>query len=495
MWNAAGNNAKLSSVIPSSIASMAAVKPRAVQGGRDGMPRFYSRSTGYVDDVSPMKGGGFLKGQATQTLLSDSSVQNIDKWETAMLRSSYPDADANPEEAAEAQKREARLTAGLKKFALVASAQQGKTMKLWNAAANDEITTENIGHLHPSEMPELAKLSPEAKIAAHHAHVTNAKHMVFHPMKWMNQQKAPAVAGRSKGARKGKMAAAVKGARMQSLWNAAANDDTQGVFGGNDDTTGFHPLKWLANQRDRTEMAALKGASSSGKGSSEGLSTLSAADESDHSGRVFSERANHGRNYEGSYDNDNSIGIKVDALMGRETMLADLSSLDSYEASTNTSQFVAELDRLINMATEAYGSLPTAANPVVRGIATEDQQMIIDYLDSVASVTTGVPRGNYNESAGFTMGAKATSLPALAYAAESQEGTKTLVAALERDVGGAFTRLQEKLTVEEATSNDEGTKTLFVLKALAEAKAAVAEILTNPAYARREAKMQGSVVE
>ena len=327
------------------------------------MPMFYSHSTGYVDDVSPMKGGGILKGARTQILVSDAGVRDIDQWETAMLRSSYPDADANPKEAAEADKREARLAAGLKKFALMASAKQGKTTKLWNAAANDEITTSSIGHMHPSEPAEIARLSPEAKIAAHKAHVTNAKHMSFHPMSWLHHQRAPAVASHS--STPAKMAAAAQGgSRFQSLWNAGANDDVEGVFA-KDDSTGFHPLKWLANQHDRTEMNTL------GKLSEKEVGVQVGSVPSP--GRVFSERANHGRNFEGSYVEDNSIGIKVDEMKGGDTMLMQLPVRQHLEQVdvTNQTAMEAELDRLIDMSTGAYNSLPPAANPVVRGIATD----------------------------------------------------------------------------------------------------------------------------
>jgi hypothetical protein len=122
--------------------------------------------------------------------------------------------------------------------------------------------------------------------------------------------------------------------------------------------------------------------------------------------------------------------------------------------------------------------------------------MIIDYLDNVASVTTGVPRGNYNESAGFSLRQDgAPSLPALAAAANHNVGPRKLVSALQRGVGGTFSRLKEELTVEKATGNNEGAKTVLVLKALAEAKAKAIEIMTNAAYAEREAKMEDTTID
>ncbi len=248
MWNAASS--KHTTVIK------AAKAPRQTVDNY-GMPRFYVHATGWVDDVGPNAKSGALASHGTTSLLSKDSIKDIDKWETAMLRSSYPDSDANPKQAALASSREARLARGLKKMA-----QLAKTQKLWNAAANDEITVNNVGHVHPSEMTELQRMSPEYHAARTHAHVTSATEMSYHPLRWIQQQRAPAITPR-KPAHTSKLAqastVAKKSARLQQLWNAGA-DDTVGGDPNIDRDGGrpmeYHPLKWIAEQRDSAELGS-----------------------------------------------------------------------------------------------------------------------------------------------------------------------------------------------------------------------------------------------
>lgn len=207
----------------------------------------------------------------TTTLLSNSNVRSIEKWETAMLKGSFPDSDANPRAALKDEARyvcvfflfvfattirkrvhlcshaqgmracrTAKLAAGLKKMA-----QLAKTQKLWNAAQNDEITVSNIGHLHPSDIDRNQRRSPEWHAAATHAHITSRKDMSYHPMKWLQEQNEPSAVNKPN-----KRTAKLSGV-FTKLWNAAADD----TIGGNPsiDTDPaqieYHPRAWLVAQK------------------------------------------------------------------------------------------------------------------------------------------------------------------------------------------------------------------------------------------------------
>jgi hypothetical protein len=356
-----------------------------------GMPRFYVHATGWVNDIGAGTKQGALASHGTTSLMSKQSIKDIEKWETAMLRTSYPDADANPKEAALAASHEARLARGLKKMA-----QLAQTQKLWNAAGNDEITASNIGHAHPSEMSELQRMSPEDHLASTHAHVTSATQMSYHPLKWMQQQRAPAVKSRT--ARTSKLAQASntvskKAARFQQLWNAGADDEVGGnpnLDSHGNPEVAYHPMKWISEQRDPSELG-------------------SSYAPREHNGRVFQEHRNHVRNYEGSYVNDNSIGIKVDALKGRQTMLAELpaaktTTLDATpapaegpaateETHDENEEIIKMLDELRNQAMGAYDSMPDGTPEIMKAMVKADYEKVMEYLESVRAQAIGQDNG------------------------------------------------------------------------------------------------------
>jgi len=154
--------------------------------------------------------------------------------------------------------------------------------------------------MHPSEMTELRKMSPEYKAIEKHHQVTSATNMNYQPLKWMHEQAEPgAVRTRKSGLK-------VAPARMQQLWNAGADDEVGGSeFNGDDDSSkGFSPRHWLASQHDDAEMRETAPLPMPGKA------------------RVFREDADHDRNYEGSYVSDNSIGLEVDTMKAPVQMLA-----------------------------------------------------------------------------------------------------------------------------------------------------------------------------
>jgi hypothetical protein len=159
---------------------------------------------------------------------------------------------------------------------------------LWNAAKNDEITVQTVGHLHPSEMTELQKLSPEYR-----HEITSEKEMDYHPMKWMKHQRDPSAIKRpTRGSKlKTKKSELAQRGIFEKLWNAAADDEIGGDPSA--DEPGhlqFKPRKWLRNQQDEAEMAELHPR---------------------HGKRMFGSVQDHEQNYDGAFVNDNSIGVHV----------------------------------------------------------------------------------------------------------------------------------------------------------------------------------------
>ena len=160
---------------------------------------------------------------------------------------------------------------------------------LWNAASNDEITVENEGHLHPSEMNELQKLSPEySKLP----HISSQKDMDYHPMKWLKSEQessSPHHVRLSKFKSTG-TALSPKGI-FEKLWNAAADDEIGGDPSA--DEPGhleYKPRKWLRHQHDEAEMAEMHPR---------------------HGKRIFGGVQDHELNYDGAFVSDNSIGVHV----------------------------------------------------------------------------------------------------------------------------------------------------------------------------------------
>jgi hypothetical protein len=250
MWNAAPNLVK-----NEHHSRTKAVSDR----GRNfyGMPKFFAHSTGYVQDyVSQRDGFGLpsrkaapvtLQAQRTQKLLeipgAGKKISEADKakafaavnaWETKELRKSF----ADPKESQMAVKQAEAKT----------WAKKARTQQLFNAAHNDEITSQNIGHMHPSEMDELRKMSPEYKAIEKHHHVTTATKMDYQPLRWLHQQGEP-------GAVKSRSVLKEAPARLQQLWNAGADDEVGGSkFSDDDDDKSFSPRQWLASQHDDAEM-------------------------------------------------------------------------------------------------------------------------------------------------------------------------------------------------------------------------------------------------
>lgn len=269
--------------------------------------RFFAHSTGWVSDIAGNKDrfglperksqpAALAQTQQTTKLFmptaptagmslkeKERALKQVKEWETKALRSTLPDPDA-----AAAKKAAARVWDDAKKGTLGTKA---RTQQLWNAAENDEITLSNVGHMHPSEMTELQRMSPEFHEIERHAHITTATDMTYHPMRWLHHQGEPgAIAPRSKS-----LGAKLQSpARFQQLWNAAANDDIHSGEEGSsysEGGPGYHPGQWLEAQRDSTEIG--------GPIPMEGQK------------RLFRSDADHSRNFGGSYVNDNSIGIKV----------------------------------------------------------------------------------------------------------------------------------------------------------------------------------------
>ena len=299
MWDAASNLVK---------GEHHSRKQAVADRGRNfyGMPKFFAHSTGYVQDyVSQRDGFGLparkaapsqLQAAHTQKLLqlpaegmSESAKAKayaaVNAWETKELRKSFADPPLSQ--------------AAVKKAEASTWAKKARTQQLFNAAHNDEITWSNIGHMHPSEMTELRRMSPEYKAIEKKHHVTAATDMDYQPLRWLHQQGEPNAAQKRKAALK------VKPARLQELWNAGADDEVGGSgLGSEDQDKAFLPRQWLASQHDDAEMRETAPLPMPGFK------------------RVFREDADHERNYEGSYVSDNSIGLQVDNLKAPEQMLA-----------------------------------------------------------------------------------------------------------------------------------------------------------------------------
>jgi len=271
-----------------------------------GMPKFFAHSTGYVQDyVSQRDGFGLPERKAAPSQLQAAHTQKllqlpvegmsesakakayaaVNAWETKELRKSFADPPLSQ--------------AAVKKAEASTWAKKARTQQLFNAAHNDEITSSNIGHMHPSEMNELRRMSPEYKAIEKKHHVTTATDMDYQPLRWMHEQGEPNAAQKRKAALK------VKPARLQELWNAAADDEVGGAsFGSDKQDKAFLPRQWLASQHDDAEMRETAPLPMPGVK------------------RVFREDADHDRNFEGSYVSDNSIGLQVDNLKAPEQMLA-----------------------------------------------------------------------------------------------------------------------------------------------------------------------------
>jgi hypothetical protein len=158
----------------------------------------------------------------------------VNAWETKELRKSF----ADPKESQLAVKQAEAKT----------WAKKARTQQLFNAAHNDEITAENIGHMHPSEMTELRRMAPEYKAIEKSHHVTAATDMDYQPLRWLHEQGEPGAVKTRK--------AALQAARTQMLWNAGADDEVGGSGSSyeDDDDKGFSPRQWLASQHDDAEM-------------------------------------------------------------------------------------------------------------------------------------------------------------------------------------------------------------------------------------------------
>jgi hypothetical protein len=235
MWNAAAAKGKRH------------IEPTVAQPATFyGEPKFFAHSTGWVDDYSV--GRAMANGGGKSTGLSASGGART----TKLLQN------------------------------------------LWNAGSNDEITSNNVGHLHPSEMHEIQKLSPEySKINE----ITTEKHMDYHPLKWMMSQQDPSAIQRPDrdSKLKAKTSMLAQKGLFEKLWNAAADDE----IGGDPsvDEPGhlsFSPRKWLRNQQDEAEMAELH--PRNGK-------------------RMFAGVQDHELNSDGAFVNDNSIGVHVSEKM------------------------------------------------------------------------------------------------------------------------------------------------------------------------------------
>jgi hypothetical protein len=244
MWNAAGNLVKR---------EHHSRKQAVSDQGRSfyGMPKFFAHSTGYVQDyVSKRDGFGLparkavpvkLQAPVTQMLLQlpaadkAKALAAVSAWETKELRKSFADP------------RESQLA--VKQAEAKTWSKKARTQQLFNAAHNDEITAQNIGHMHPSEMTELRRMAPEYKAIEKTHHVTSATDMNYQPLRWMHEQGEPgAVKARKAGLK-------VASARTQMLWNAGADDSVGGSQSSDDDDDkGFSPRQWLASQHDDAEM-------------------------------------------------------------------------------------------------------------------------------------------------------------------------------------------------------------------------------------------------
>ena len=178
-------------------------------------------------------------------------------------------------------------------LASLAAAEDARVQALWNAGQNDEIRMNKQGHLERHEITpddaQLLRVDPELEDdVPHKARITMATKTVFHPLSWMRHQTEPkAVGSRTITAPR----SSLRAARVQQLWNAAANDK---VTAGDDGDASPPAIKWLQDQHDEAETSALRSHPSYAFGK-----------------RIFARGEDHGRNYEGDYVDDNSIGLKV----------------------------------------------------------------------------------------------------------------------------------------------------------------------------------------
>eukprot|EP00960_Hanusia_phi_P066325 766376-Hanusia_phi.AAC.4 len=479
MWNAASDDDKASNM-GKKVARRAA---SPAQGKRYtyGYPRFFAHSLGWVQDYDdgkdqfglPKRRGrpaqlSVSPPQMSQILLQKSpaypqlsaqqkakALAEVQAWETKELRKSFPDPSAAAAKKAAAQVWHSMHSA---KKQLPSTATKSRLQKLWNAAHNDEITLGNIGHLHPSDMSEIARHSPEFKTRRKHAHITSKTHMDYEPLKWMHEQSEPGALNHRKPA-----LAAVKKARFQQLWNAAANDDH--FTGFKDNHGGYHPIQWLSKQKDDAEMH----------------NWVSNPSPSLH--RTFRTDADHQRNYEGSYVKDNSIGVEIDNLKAPETMLAQIpeaqavltQSLDSAGAND---AIIKQLDDLRNMAFTAYGNLDENAPEHMRYIAAGDYEALKKYLDEVAAQATGIPRGN---STGNSTAAKS---PVGMLKGLQSKDVSELVLALDRGISEPLNSLKPRL----AAAHDQVTRTNLVVSALNQARLNAEQILSDPKAAHMAAE-------
>jgi len=472
MWNAAAGTSEASA--RKSAIKFAHKAVISYQGG----PKFHTDATGWVQDyglsatqklLATSVGGKKVDVLGMSRAAKARAMEQVQAWETKELRRSYPDPVANVKAANAADVWISKADKALK--AASPLAKKARTQDLWNAAGNDEITLNTIGHAHPSEMDEIRKMAPEYKDPkfVRRAHLTQATDMDYEPLKWMHEQGEP-------GSRK---AAPTKlQARTQQLWNAAANDDIHSGEGSSAPAhEGYHPGQWLKSQVDRTEMGS------------------SARERRDHK-RLFSESEAGADNAEGAYDDDSSMGIKVDALEGKAQMLASapVTSLEGEEAVADVDENAAiklELDELKAKAMGAMEDLPEGVSPVVRGIVAQDYDSVVTYLDQVAADATGIQHG----AALPTPAVDPLAIDAVAIAGKpvslkslKEVPRKELVLALTNAVSAPLDGYRRWKS---AHPNDpEEVSTQKVMAAMSLAKDMCAEILSDPHAAQVAATAQ-----
>ena len=516
-----------------------------------GVPRFFAHSTGYVQDYVQRRDGFGLpqrKAATTQLLQMPAAGQMsasakakafaaVNAWETKELRRSF----ADPKNTQSAVKK-AEAATWAKHPAQGLGVKKAHTQQLFNAAANDEITAKNIGHMHPSEMSELRRMSPEYKAVEKHHHITSATEMDYQPLRWMHEQDEPGSIKSRKPALKQTVPA-----RFTQLWNAAVDDEAA-------DDKIFSPRQWLADQTDDAEMKMTSPLPTPGQ----------------H--RVFREDADHTRNYQGSYVSDPSIGLQVDNLKAPTEMLALQSvkaplstrkaaadaagrvrereevkdkslekKVDSQEkagmhalagihalaskvgavspgkttqglvsnadnvqklavkttalegegeeggeeeeAQDENAEIIKELDELKAMAMDAVDNLPESAPESVRDLARGDYTALLNYLDQVAADTTRIPHGTAQPSAQDKAVAQAlTSVQK--HTSLREKGQLEVVLALDEAVRAPLA----KISVELQGATNDAERANIVTQGLAKARINAIEILDMPQAAEMAAK-------
>jgi len=188
-------------------------------------------------------------------------------------------------------------------LAALAQAEDARVQALWDAADNDEVRMSKQGRLERHEIsPEdaqLLRVVPDLySNKPHTARITSATKAVYHPLAWMKNQAEPKAVDSSSNT----PLFSVKSARTQQLWNAASNDKIQADSGEGSDSP--PAIKWLRAQHDEAEMSALKSHPRYAFGKD-----------------IFARGRDRARNFGGDYVDDNSIGVKIESLKARQTML------------------------------------------------------------------------------------------------------------------------------------------------------------------------------